>query len=143
MFAGQDRDSLRAVFFRAWAKQQRGEPLEGVETLVVQVANRHPEYHALLANENAASRDYLPETGEANPFLHMAMHIAIEESLLLDEPHGIRERYRTLLAHTADDHAVQHQMMDCLGEMLWRANREGRAPDPAGYLECLARLTAR
>jgi hypothetical protein len=179
MFAGQDRDSLRAVFFRAWARQQRGEPLEGVETLIVQVASRHPEYHALLASEagatapslaraprlnpvgegatapslaraprlnpvgDAAGRDYLPETGETNPFLHMAMHIAIEESLVLDQPRGIREHYRKLLARTADEHAVQHQMMDCLGEMLWRANRDRRAPDPAGYLECLARLTAR
>jgi hypothetical protein len=141
VFAGQDRDSLRAVFFRAWGRHTRGEPLEGVETLIVRVAGRHPEYHALLESSDSNGRDYPPEA--VNPFLHMAMHIAIEESLVLDEPSGIREHYRALLQRHGDEHAVQHRMMDCLADMLWRAQREARAPDSKAYLECLARQAMR
>jgi hypothetical protein len=143
MFATQDRRSLRAVFFNAWRKHREGRPLEGAERLVVQVAQRHPEYHGLLERPETDDRDYSPELGQTNPFLHMAMHIAIEEGLQLDEPRGIRALYRELLARRGDEHVLQHHMMECLGEMLWRAQRDNQPPDPAGYLDCLRRLGQR
>jgi hypothetical protein len=143
MFPTQDREGLRAVFFGAWRKHRAGEPLEGIERMIVQVALRHPEYHRLLDDpDRYTDRDYPPEMGQVNPFLHMAMHIAIEESLALDEPRGIREQYQNLRARFPDEHALQHHMMDCLGEMLWQASRDNRPPDTAAYLDCLARLAA-
>ena len=125
MFFGQDRRQLREVFFRAWQRHRENLPLEGVEPLIVTVALRHPEYHPLLDDPaRAEDRDYLPEAGQTNPFLHLGMHIAIEEQLALDQPHGIRAQYQRLLARLADEHAVQHHIMECLGEWLWRAGRE-------------------
>jgi hypothetical protein len=140
MFAAHDRNATREVFFRAWQRHRAGEPLEGVETAIVRVAQAHPEYHALLDDPDCTERDFLPELGETNPFLHLAMHIAIDEQLALDEPRGIRERYRRWRAAGPDEHELQHRMMDCLGEMLWLAQREQRAPDPSAYLGCLQRL---
>jgi hypothetical protein len=124
----------------------------------VDVALRHPEYHAVLENPGAYSdRDYPYEPGQtavqgrtnaargrtptaANPFLHMAMHISIEEQLALDQPAGVRAHYQRLLKRLPDEHAVQHQMMDCLGEMLWQAARSASAPQDSVYLDCLARF---
>lgn len=141
MFAGDNRESVRAVFFRAWQRHQQGQPLEGIERLVVDVALRHPEYHAVLTNPDGyRDRDYLPEMGETNPFLHMAMHISLEEQLSLDQPSGVRAHYQRLLRRLPDEHAVQHHMMECLAEMLWQAARHGGAPSEATYLDCLARL---
>lgn len=141
MFAADNRESLRAIFFRAWQRHRQGQPLEGIEHLVVDVALRHPEYHAVLENPASYSdRDYLPEMGETNPFLHMAMHISIEEQLALDEPAGARSHYQRLLKRLPDEHAVQHQMMECLGEMLWQAARNAGAPQESVYLDCLARF---
>jgi hypothetical protein len=141
MFAGDNRESLRAVFFRAWQRHQQGQALEGIERLVVDVALRHPEYHAVLANPDGyRDRDYLPEMGQTNPFLHMAMHISIEEQLSLDQPAGVRNHYRHLLERLPDEHAAQHHMMECLAEMLWQAARHGGTPSEATYLDCLARL---
>lgn len=138
----QDRGSTRDVFFRAWQHHRANQPLEGIERLLVDIIRRHPEYHALLENpEQHRDRDYTPMQGETNPFLHMGMHIAIEEQLMLDEPRGIRDIYKTLLARNPDDHAVQHQIMECLGEWLTQAQRHGTGLDPAPYLECLTRLT--
>lgn len=143
MLYGQDRRSLRDVFFRAWQKHLNRQPLEGVETRVVAVAGQHPEYHALLADPDAGGdRDWQPEQGESNPFLHMAMHLAIEEQLAIDRPQGLRARYLQLRAALPDDHAAQHLMMDCLGEVLWRAQRQGTPPSETDYFDCLARLTA-
>ena len=141
MFAGQDRGQTREVFFRAWRAHREGHPLEGVEKLIVQVVLRHPEYHALLEHpEPARERDYFPESGETNPFLHLGMHIAIEEQLSIDQPRGIRGYYRKILMRLPDEHAAQHHMMECLGEMLWQANRQATAPQETVYLDCLKRL---
>src|SRR4030067_2443626 len=121
MLYGQDRREWRQVYYRAWRKHGAGEPLEGAEQLIVTVALRHPEYHALLARPEAGEdRDWLPELGEANPFLHLGMHIAIEEQLSIDQPRGIRGYYRKILMRLPDEHAAQHHMMECLGEMLWQ-----------------------
>lgn len=138
MLFGNDRSRLRAVFFSAWRKHGAGEPLEGAERLVVAVALRHPEYHGLLETpDTAGGRDWLPESGESNPFLHMAMHIAIEEQLAVDRPAGIRAAYAGLCRQTGDEHAAQHLAMECLGESLWQASRQGQPPDEMAYLQCL------
>jgi len=141
MFAGQDRGQTREVFFRAWRAHRDGHPLEGVEKLIVQVVLRHPEYHALLEHpEPARERDYFPESGQTNPFLHLGMHIAIEEQLSIDQPRGIRGYYQKILMRLPDEHAAQHHMMECLGEMLWQASRQATAPQETVYLDCLKRL---
>ena len=141
MFAGQDRGKTREVFFRAWSAWRQGRPLEGVEKLIVQVALRHPEYHALLEQPDVLrERDFSPASGETNPFLHLGMHIAIEEQLALGQPAGIRDYYRIMLKRLPDDHAVQHRIMECLEEMLWQADRRTAAQQEATYLECLRRL---
>ncbi len=141
MLAGQDRGQTREVFFRAWRAHREGRPLEGVERLIVQVALRHPEYHTVLEqSDTTRERDYSPEAGESNPFLHLGLHIAIEEQLSIDQPPGIRARYQELLRGYPDEHAVQHRMMECLGEMLWQAGRQNSAPQESLYLDCLRRL---
>jgi len=140
MLFGTDRRQMRAVFFSAWRKHRRQEALEGIEPLIVAVALRHAEYHALLdAPEAGTDKDWSPETGETNPFLHMAMHIAIEEQLAVDRPAGVRAHYAALCKRLGDEHAAQHEVMECLGEMLWLAGRQGQPPDERAYLECLER----
>jgi len=140
MFTPQDRGQSRAVFFRAWRRYRERLPLEGVEKLVVAVALKHPEYHAVLDHpETYAERDYLADTGETNPFLHMAMHLAIEEQLSVDQPGGVRNLYQRLLQTMPDEHETQHCMMECLAEMLWQAGRDRTAPSENIYFDCLKR----
>jgi len=135
---GNQRQDTREVFFRTYEKLQQGQPLEGIETIVGQVIQAHPEYHSLLQQRDTfVDRDYLPEHGQTNPFLHMGMHVAIEEQLSLDRPAGIRAAYQALLLELADPHAAQHEVMECLGEMIWQAQKQQTAPDEARYIDCL------
>ncbi len=143
MLFGQDRQQIRAVFIEAWRKQRAGVPMQALEQLVADVVARHPEYHAALDSETAAERDYLPELGESNPFLHMGMHIALAEQLATGRPAGIGEIHHALAHHAGDAHEAEHRMIECLGEALWRAQREGTMPDEAAYLDCLRRLMTR
>ncbi len=139
---GNDRTALRRYYVESWRKLQAGDPLQPLERLVAEVVQNHPEYHALLeAGEDLLDRDFTPEGGQSNPFLHMGMHIAIHEQLGTQRPAGIVEIYQRLLARYGDAHEVEHQMMECLGEMLWQAQRDGTAPQEQHYIECLKRRT--
>jgi hypothetical protein len=139
-----DRDTLRRVYVEAWRKHRAQLPLEGVEPVLVEVVLEHPEYHDLLADEAAAlGADFRPEAGQTNPFLHMGMHIAIREQLATDRPTGFRAAYRDLVARLSDPHTAEHHVMECLGQALWEAQRAGRPPDEAAYLDCVTGLGRR
>jgi hypothetical protein len=133
------RDQVRDFFFEAWRKYREGLPLVGAEALALDVVLLHPEYHAVLGDpERTRGQEYFPELGETNPFLHMSLHVALEEQLSIDQPRGIVQRFAELVARAGDRHAALHEAIECLAEMVWRSQRDGAAPDGAAYLECLA-----
>ena len=141
MMFGQDRQQMRRFFIEAWHKYRTAKPLEPLERIIAEIIRVHPEYHALLEDpELALESDYLPESGQSNPFLHMAMHIAIQEQVSTNRPAGMREVYQSLLAKFNDPHEAEHNILECLGEMLWQAQRDNREPDETAYLDCLHRL---
>ncbi len=141
---GQSREQLRRMYVDAWRKQQAGESVSPLEAMIAEVVAMHPEYHALLEQgEDALDKDFLPGQGESNPFMHMGMHIAIREQLSTDRPAGIIDAIRALLARVQDAHAVEHRVMECLGQSLWEAQRAGQAPDELAYLRCVQGLARR
>jgi hypothetical protein len=138
---GTDRNRIRRYFGEVWRKHIEGQPLEPLERIIAGVIGAHPEYQTVLTGaEEALTRDYLPELGETNPFLHLGMHIAIQEQLRSDRPPGIVPVYEQLCQRYGDSHAAEHQMMECLGETLWEAQRNGAEPDADAYLQRLRRL---
>lgn len=138
---GNDRDSLRRYYCTVWEKANTNQPLEPLERLIADIIRVHPEYQPILRDlGNALASEYTPEMGQSNPFLHMGMHIAIQEQLSSGRPTGILAVYQQLCQHLGDSHAAEHRMMDCLGETLWEAQRSGREPDERVYLERLRQL---
>ena len=135
---GQDRTELRQMFFTAWKKHQNKQLMEPLEAVVAKIIELHPEYHTLLENETAElDKDYTPEMGQTNPFLHMAMHISIQEQLSTKRPTGIEQLHQSMLKKNKDPHETEHLMMECLGKMLWEAQSQNRPPDENDYLNCL------
>ena len=121
------RDQVRDTFFTAWRKYRAGEPLVGIETIALDVILAHPEYHAVLNEpERYRERDYVDE---ANPFLHMSLHVALEEQLSIDQPPGIVARFRSLVARRGERHPALHEAIECLAETIWRAQRDNAPPD--------------
>ena len=130
------REEVREMFFAAWRKYGAGQPLAGIEALALEVMLQHPEYHDKLGHpERYRDRDYVDES---NPFLHMSLHLALEEQLSIDQPPGIRAAWDALLERWGERHEALHQALECLAETVWRAQRSQAAPDAAAYLECLA-----
>jgi uncharacterized protein DUF1841 len=132
------RDEARRFLIEAWAKFGAGAPLSPLEAMAARVIAAHPEYHRIVETpEPSVERDYRPEQGEANPFLHLSLHLAIEEQLSIDQPPGIRAEFERIRAGRGDAHAAQHALLECLGEVLWHAQRYATAPDSERYLACL------
>lgn len=133
------REQVRQLFFATWQKYRQEEPLSGIETIAIDVILQHPEYHALLENaDRYIDKDYSPEAGETNPFLHMSMHVAIREQLAINQPIGICDRFEQIKASLdGDDHQAAHLTMECLAEMLWQAQRNQSPPDADVYLQCM------
>ena len=130
------REDVREMFFSAWRKYRTGQPVAGIEALALEVILLHPEYHEALGQpDRTRDKDYLDES---NPFLHMSLHVALEEQLSIDQPPGIAARFQALLARFQDRHEALHQALECLAETVWRAQRESAPPDAAAYLDCLA-----
>jgi hypothetical protein len=118
--------------------------MEPLERLIAEIAQAHPEYHRILAkHDSVLDRDFLPEAGAPNPFLHMGLHIALREQVATDRPSGIADLRRKLAITLGNEHEADHRMMECLGEILWNAQRGGSPPDELAYLRCLERLVER
>ena len=134
------RDEARRFLTEAWAKHRADAPMSPLEAMAAGLIGLHPEYHAVIENpERHVDRDWQPESGETNPFLHLSLHLAVAEQLGIDQPPGIRAQFERLRATRGDEHAALHAVLECLGEVIWSAQRHGTAPDAALYLACLER----
>ena len=139
MIFGQNRDELRQMYADAWSKHCERKPMSPLETQIADVVALHPEYHDDVTGDDLA-KDYSPESGKSNPFLHMGLHLGIREQVATNRPPGIAKIYETVAARSGDAHAAEHQMIECLAETLWEAQRDNRPPDEARYLERLQQL---
>ena len=129
------------MFFETWRKYRGGEPLVGMEAVALDVLLAHPEYHAMLGHpEQYRDKDY---SDEGNPFLHMSLHMALEEQLSIDQPPGIAAKFNRILQKTGERQEALHEAIECLAETIWRSQRDNAPPDAVAYLECLTRAAAR
>jgi hypothetical protein len=136
----QSRDEIRQIYLKVWQKMQNQSVLEPMEAIIADVVKLHPEYHPLLdKGESAVEKDFSPEDGQTNPFLHMGMHITLREQAGSDRPAGIQAIYQKLVQQKGI-HETEHAMMECLGQVLWNAQRLNQMPDETAYLACLSQL---
>jgi len=139
MFAPSPAD-VRRFFVETRRKRDERLPLTPLETIAADWIDAHPEYRADLADADAAAAmTYPAEGGRENPFLHLSMHLSISEQVSIDQPPGIRAAVESLATRLGSRHAAQHETMECLGRMLWDAQRAGRPPDGEAYVECVRR----
>lgn len=140
MIFGQDRNELRKMYADAWHKHCERLPLSPLETQIAAIVEWHPEYHDDVVSDDL-ERDFTPDGGKTNPFLHMGLHLAIREQVATNRPTGVAGVSETLLKRTGDAHAAEHQMIEALAETLWEAQSTNSPPDEQGYLRRLQTLT--
>ena len=143
MFQPSQAD-VRRFFCAAHAKQRDGVPMDAMENIAARWTVEHPEYHAELADVAAALQAaYTVEEGRTNPFLHLSMHLTIHEQTSIDQPTGIRQAVQLLAARRTSLHDAHHEVMECLGEMVWASQRSGLPPDGQAYIEAVRQRATR
>lgn len=130
------REQVREFFILTWQKYQQKQSLSGMEKIAVGWILQHPEYHEILESPEARSKDYEVAEGQTNPFLHLSMHIAIEEQVSIDSPPGIRKVFEHLSARS-NEHEAHHEIMECLGQVIWQSQRNRAPLDHQLYIELL------
>jgi hypothetical protein len=139
MFAPSQHE-VRRFFCEAFRKHREGAPLTPIEAIAADWIAEHPEYASDLGDVDAAlAAVFDVDAGRENPFLHLSMHLSISEQVSIDQPPGIRQAFELLRAKRVSAHAAQHEVMECLGEMMWASQRSGLPPDGERYIECVRR----
>jgi hypothetical protein len=132
------RDQVRTFFIETWQKHQANGVLTPLQTIAAGLIEWHPEYFADLNDPDALQRDYAVESGRTNPFLHLSMHLAIAEQISIDHPPGIRAVHAKLAAKYGEHDAI-HEIMECLGQVVWESQRLGQPLNNETYLDLLER----
>ena len=143
MFTPSQND-VRRFFCEAHTKARGGAPMTALEIVAADWIALHPEYHAELADVDAAlAAVYDIDAGRTNPFLHLSMHLSISEQVSIDQPRGIRQAVELLAARCGSLHDAHHDVMECLGEMMWASQRSGLPPDGERYIDAVRRRATR
>jgi len=139
-----DREQLRAhrqVFWDAWRKAQAGLPLNALEVRIARVIAMHPEYHFMFDDMEAfLDRDFAVDDG-MNPYLHLSLHLALEEQLAIRQPPEAGACLEFLMQRKGmDRHDAIHALLETLAENVYFAQRRGSEPDVAAYVESIREL---
>lgn len=142
MFFGDNVQDTRQLFYTSWRKHRSKQILIPLEQQLVDVIIFHPEYHSIFEKEDAfLDKDFLPEMGHSNPFLHMGLHLAVREQIATDRPPGVASLFQKAIKKYSDSHHAEHMLMECLAECLWQAQRNRREPDELHYINSIRDLT--
>jgi hypothetical protein len=134
------QDDVRRFFCETYRKHDARKILTPLEAIARDWVLQHPEYARDFSDpDRALAADYSVEQGGPNPFLHLSMHLSIAEQISIDQPPGIRAAYQALARKLDSEHEAHHQIMECLGEMIWQSQRSGLPPDGVAYIECVRR----
>lgn len=134
------QDDVRRFFCATYSKHRANQILTPLEAIARDWLLQHPEYDEAFSDVDAAlAADYKVEGGKSNPFLHLSMHLSITEQISIDQPPGIRAAFTALAQRRGSEHEAHHEIMECLGEMIWSAQRNGTPPDGAAYVDCVRR----
>jgi hypothetical protein len=134
-----NRNTLRAhrqIFWDAWQKAQADLPLNAMEVRIARVIKMHPEYHHLFHDmEDFLDRDFQVDDG-MNPYLHLSLHLAIEEQLATKQPIEVAQLMEMqMIEKKKDRHDALHMILEVLAETVYESQREGREIDPLAYAQ--------
>ncbi|MBN3859527.1 DUF1841 family protein [Neisseriaceae bacterium PsAf] len=139
MFNVNSQD-VRRFFAEVW-RHRFDMQLEPIQQMALKIILAHPEYQPYLEKvEDYIDFVWSPELGETNPFLHLSLHLSIQEQVSIDQPPGIAAIHQKLCAQEGDWVSAEDKMMDALVEMIWKAQRSGTGFDVNEYITHLRRL---
>lgn len=132
---------VRKFFANVW-KNRFNKNLDLMEKRALNIILAYPQYHYYLENiEKYLNYDFTPEKSQTNPFLHLSLHLSIQEQVSIDQPLGIREIHLKLCNKYNNNWVeAENKMMDYLVEMIWEAQKNNTPFNENLYIESLKLL---
>ena len=133
---------VRRYFGHVWQNRLNPWQLDALQQKALRIIEAHPEYQIYLEQvEEYLDKNWTPEQGETNPFLHLSLHLSIQEQVGIDQPFGIRAIHQKLIGMHNDNWVkAEDEMMEALVETIWQAQRHNQGLDVNAYMTRLRKL---
>ncbi|AUZ04077.2 MULTISPECIES: DUF1841 family protein [Vitreoscilla] len=133
---------VRRYFAHVWQNRLNPLQLDALQQKALRIIEAHPEYQVYLENiEDYLDKNWTPEEGQTNPFLHLSLHLSIQEQVGINQPFGIRTIHQKLVGMYNDNWVkAEDEMMEALVETIWQAQRHNQGLDVNAYMTRLRRL---
>ena len=120
------RDEARRFLIDAWAKYRAtAQPLTDLERIAARLVALHPEYHAMLEQPETVRGPRLRARGRRHQSVPAPVAASRGRRAARDRPAA--RHSRAVRAHSrsarGDEHAALHAVLECLGEVIWQAQR--------------------
>ena len=100
------------------------------------VLEMHPDFLELQKKGQPLPDEVSGENGIWNPRMHLAMHAAIENQLVRNEPEGIFDMACKMEAEgRIGSHQIRHAITDVFAGMVWSMQKENKLFDSDLYLK--------
>ena len=141
MYDVNTHDVLR-YFGHVWQNRLNPLQLDALQQKALRIIEAHPEYQTYLEHiEDYLDKNWTPDQGETNPFLHLSLHLSIQEQVGIDQPFGIRAIHQKLVGMHNDNWVkAEDEMIDALVETIWQAQRHNQGLDVNAYMTRLRKL---
>ena len=136
MFYGQDRASMRQVFFDVWRRCKHApSALTALERQIAEVIQDHPEFHGFFCGQETWK-----EEDQQQLFMQLGLHLAVRDQIQLNKPRGVQQIFQQLCWRGYTSMDAEHQIMACLSQVMWEAQQQGRALSEQDYEDLLKKL---
>jgi hypothetical protein len=129
-------------FIQIAGKLKQGNPLSsGEELLIAEIMSQHPEFIPIweLGDLSASPQEINGEV--INPFVHTALHLAMEKQIDINDPAEVVEVINRLIDKGMDRHKVIHQIGGVYASLYFSSLRKGEMFEEYSYIEIVRQIT--
>ena len=88
---------VRRFFAHVWQHRFSPLQLDGLQQKALRIIEAHPEYGPYLEDiEQYLDKEWKPEDGEGNPFLHMFIQLSLQEQSAFEQTLWLRSIFLCL-----------------------------------------------
>ncbi len=112
------RNFARNYIADIWKKHKMGGSLKGVDKRLANIMKEHKEYYKVWDNaDKIGENEYIIEG--VNPFLHVQLHLIVENQLAMGNPRIVKEVVEELNKFGLSHHEIVHLIAKPLLEQIF------------------------
>jgi hypothetical protein len=131
--------SQRRKIQEVWQKAKEEEELSREEDRLAKILLEHREYQEIWEKIPLNPER---ETGGVNPYLHVSLHLAIENQIVEENPRQVNRYLSKKLAQGIDRHKIIHEIAAIFCESLFDTLKYQKPFDRIRYIQRLEEMSS-